>query len=150
MSGHDMEGDSRPFEVAEAVATLMLNRPAQLGFTGNHLHAATANAWGLALDVLEPDALLPYCRQCAHDMLGCDPDALRDLRTEIRQGVQTTLDQEIVRQNEPARKGLDRLSQDGFAVLREAPMQRGKRQAGRAMATIRRMRRYRGMPASPQ
>jgi len=57
-----------------------VNRAKELSLTGNYLDAQTACAWGLVNRVVEPDALLPTCRQLAADILSTD----RATRDEIK------------------------------------------------------------------
>jgi enoyl-CoA hydratase len=68
-------------------------RARYLSFTGNYLDAKTAKEWGLVLDVVEPEQLLPFCRKIAQDILSCDPSTLRDLHRAIRHGLHTTLNE---------------------------------------------------------
>jgi enoyl-CoA hydratase len=105
-------------------------RARYLSFTGNYLDAQTAKEWGLVLDVLEPAALLPFCRKMAQDILSCDPATLRDLRGAIHRGVQTTLAEGLAFENELARASLARFDKDAFAARREAVIGRGQRQSG--------------------
>ena len=68
-----------------------VNRAKELSLTGNFLDAETACAWGLVNRVVEPDALLPTCRQLARDILETDPATRHEIKRIIDAGWDTTL-----------------------------------------------------------
>lgn len=68
-----------------------VNRAKELSLTGNFLDAETACAWGLVNRVVEPDALLPTCRQLARDILDTDPPTRNEIKRIIDAGWDTTL-----------------------------------------------------------
>jgi len=67
------------------------NRAKELSLTGNFLDAETACAWGLVNRVVDPDALLPTCRQLARDILDTDPPTRNEIKRIIDAGWDTTL-----------------------------------------------------------
>lgn len=104
-------------------------RARYLSFTGNYLDADTAKAWGLVLDVVAPDELMPFCRRIAQDILGCDPATLRDLKRAIGCGLHSTLDEGLALEGELARACLLRFDTARFGERSATVMRRGKDQA---------------------
>ncbi|MGB6115192.1 MAG: enoyl-CoA hydratase [Comamonas sp.] len=104
-------------------------RARYLSFTGNYLDAQTALAWGLVLAVVPPDGLITYCRGIARDILGCDKDALRDVREAIGHGLGSSLDAGLIFEGELARRSLERFDVSSFVGRRAATLARGKAQA---------------------
>ena len=107
-------------------------RARYLSFTGNYLDAPTAKAWGLVLDVVEPEELIPYCRRLAQDMLGCDRRTLTDIRAAMRLGLDRTVHEGLVLEADLAKASVKRFDAAGFARTRDAVMNRGKTQSGGA------------------
>ncbi|MFA7556186.1 MAG: enoyl-CoA hydratase [Hydrogenophaga sp.] len=104
-------------------------RARYLSFTGNYLDAQTALAWGLVLDVLPPDELMPYCLGIARDILSCDAAALRDVREAIAHGLGAGLDAGLRFEGELARRSLARFDVSAFVGRRAETLARGKAQA---------------------
>jgi enoyl-CoA hydratase len=69
-----------------------LNRAKELSLTGNYLDAHTACAWGLVNRVVEPEALLPTCRQLARDILSTDPATRLEIKRIMDAGWHDTLE----------------------------------------------------------
>ncbi len=111
------------------VPLIGLARARYLSFTGNYLDAETAKSWGLVLDVVEPDALLPRCRAIARDMLDCDPATLRGIRAAMRHGLHGTLGEGLAIESELSKASVRAFDVAGFAERRRAVMARGKQQA---------------------
>ena len=107
-------------------------RARYLSFTGNYLDAPTAKAWGLVLDVVEPEELIPYCRRLAQDMLGCDRRTLTDIRAAMRLGLDRTVHEGLVLEADLAKASVKRFDAAGFSRTRDAVMIRGKTQSGGA------------------
>lgn len=105
-------------------------RARYLSFTGNYLDAQTAKEWGLVLDVVEPEALIDYCRELARDMLSCDRRSLLDIRRAMRLGLRRTVDEGLLLEAKLAKDSVERLDADSFARTRQAVMNRGKSQVG--------------------
>lgn len=108
-------------------------RARYLSFTGNYLDAATAKEWGLVLDVVEPDALLPYCRSVARDMLDCDPSTLRSIRAAMRQGLHGTLGEGLAMESTLSKASVRAFDAPAFAERRRVVMARGKRQSSNSL-----------------
>lgn len=104
-------------------------RARYLSFTGNYLDADTAKAWGLVLDVVAPEELLPFCRRIAQDMLSCDAATLRDLKRAIDAGLHATLDEGLAIEGELARACLSRFDTGSFGERSATVMRRGKDQS---------------------
>lgn len=62
-------------------------RAKYLSFTGNYIDAQTAKSWGLLLDVVEPNELLPYCLRLANEIKSCDTPILYDVKKAINAGL---------------------------------------------------------------
>jgi enoyl-CoA hydratase len=54
-----------------------------VSLTGNPISAEQAERWGLAAQVVEPEALMSTCQALAEDMLSCDPETLRGYKRLI-------------------------------------------------------------------
>ena len=63
-----------------------LSRAKQLSFTGLPIFAQQAYEWGLANEVLEPDALLPRAEELAEAMCQCVPAILQQYKALIDDG----------------------------------------------------------------
>lgn len=68
-------------------------RAKYLSFSGNFLDAATAKQWGLLLEVVEPQELLPYCRKLAKEIASCPVAALTDIHRLINRGLYSTVEE---------------------------------------------------------
>ena len=104
-------------------------RARYMSFTGNFVDAATARAWGLVLEVLPPDELLPYCRKLAAEIASCDRATLADVRHAINGGLGGTLEDGLVLEGRLSKAATQRMDREGFAATREAVMSRGKEQS---------------------
>lgn len=107
-------------------------RARYLSFTGNYLDAQTAKEWGLVLEVVEPHALIPRCRQLASDMLGCDRRTLVEMRRATRVGLHRTVQEGLELEARLAKASAERFDAASFARTRDSVMGRGKRQTGSA------------------
>jgi enoyl-CoA hydratase len=103
-------------------------RARYLHFTGNFLDAQTAREWGLVLEVVAPDALLPRCRAIAQDMLGCDWPTLRAMKRAQRAGQSKTLAEGLAAEAQLSRESLARLDLHALQQRVDALMARGRRQ----------------------
>jgi enoyl-CoA hydratase len=104
-------------------------RARYMSYTGNFIDAATARAWGLVLDVLPPDELLPYCRKLAADIASCDRATLADIRRAINGGLETTLEAGLELEGRLSQAATQRMDRAAFAATRAAVMSRGKEQS---------------------
>jgi enoyl-CoA hydratase len=105
-------------------------RARYMSFTGNFVDAATAKAWGLVLEVLPPDELLPFCRKLAAEIASCDRATLADVRRAINGGLETTLEAGLALEGRLSKAATARMDRSRFAATREAVMSRGKEQSG--------------------
>lgn len=67
-----------------------VRRAREMSFTGNFLTADEALHWGLVNHVVEHDALLPFTRKLAADIVGNDQSGVRQIRATYAEGVATT------------------------------------------------------------
>jgi len=104
-------------------------RARYMSYTGNFVDAATAKAWGLVLEVLPPDELLPYCRRLAAEIASCDRATLGDVRRAINGGLETTLEAGLALEGRLSKAATLRMDRAKFAATREAVMSRGKEQS---------------------
>jgi len=104
-------------------------RARYMSYTGNFVDAATAKDWGLVLDVLPPDQLLPYCRKLAAEIATCDRATLADIRLAINGGLETTLEAGLALEGRLSKAATQRMDRARFAATREAVMSRGKEQS---------------------
>jgi enoyl-CoA hydratase len=104
-------------------------RARYMSFTGNFVDAATARAWGLVLEVLPPDELLPFCRKLAAEIASCDRATLADVRRAINGGLETTLEAGMALEGRLSKAATLRMDRSRFAATREAVMSRGKEQS---------------------
>ncbi|MEO8298554.1 MAG: enoyl-CoA hydratase [Burkholderiales bacterium] len=103
-------------------------RAAYIGLTGNYVDAATAKAWGLVLDVLPREELMPYCREIAQDIVSADQGTVREYRALMREGVRTTVQDGLALETKLGKARLARFDIADFRRTREAVMNRGKTQ----------------------
>ncbi|OGA23578.1 MAG: hypothetical protein A3H34_04790 [Betaproteobacteria bacterium RIFCSPLOWO2_02_FULL_67_19] len=103
-------------------------RARYLSFTGNYVEARTAKEWGLVLEVLSPDELMPYCRQLARDILTCDRQTLRAVREAIRVGLHQTAQQGLMLEADLAKASVARFDAASFGRTRQVVMRRGQSQ----------------------
>ena len=103
-------------------------RARYLSFTGNYLEAAIAKEWGLVLDVVAPEQLLPYCRKLAQDIISCDRWTIRNVRSAMRVGLQQSIHQGLLVEADFAKESVRRFDASAFGAKRKAVMNRGKRQ----------------------
>ena len=67
-----------------------LRRAKELSCTGNFLDARTALDWGLVNHVVPHDELMPTVLTLAADIVGNDPDAVRQIFATYDEGSMTT------------------------------------------------------------
>jgi enoyl-CoA hydratase len=104
-------------------------RARYMSYTGNFVDAATAEAWGLVLEVLPPDELLPWCKKLATEIASCDRATLADVRRAINGGLETTLEAGMALEGRLSKAATLRMDRSKFAATREAVMSRGKEQS---------------------
>lgn len=106
-----------------------VNRAKELSLTGNFLDADTACAWGLVNRVVEPEALLPTCRQLARDIADTEPVTRREIKRIIDAGWHTTLDDGLRLELEASQA--HEVRPENVAERRAAIQSRGRRQSDR-------------------
>lgn len=103
-------------------------RARYLSFTGNYVDARTAKEWGLVLEVLPPEELMPYCRKLAGEIASCDALTLRRMRECMRVGQYGTREQGLALEARYAKESIQRFDAAGFGERRAKVMQRGRGQ----------------------
>ena len=109
--------------------TIGIYRAKELALTGNYLSAAQAEAWGLANRVVEPDQLLPVCRQLAKDMLSCVPEVLETYKRVIDEGYAATMAEGLEIELRAVYEFSRRLTAEALAARRADVQERGRRQS---------------------
>ena len=105
-------------------------RARYMSYSGNFVDATTARDWGLVLEVLPPEELLPYCRRLAGEIASCDHATLADIRAAMSGGLGTTLEQGLALEGRLSRAAVGRFDRDRFAATRRGVMDRGREQGG--------------------
>lgn len=103
-------------------------RARYMAFTGNYVDAATAKDWGLVLEVVAPEELLPYCRKVATDIISCDQRTMVEYRQAMRAGFKTTFNEGFQAETIIARAGLARFDAAAFGETRRQVVSRGQTQ----------------------
>jgi enoyl-CoA hydratase len=101
-----------------------------MSYTGNFVDAATAKDWGLVLEVVPPEELMPYCHRLAAEIASCDRATLADVRRAIQGGLGGTLTDGLALEGRLSQAATARMDRSRFAATREAVMSRGKEQSG--------------------
>jgi enoyl-CoA hydratase len=107
-----------------------INRAKELSLSGNYLDAQTAREWGLVNRVVDPEALLPTCRQLAEDILSTDIQTRREIKRIMDEGWHATLAEglEIEHQASTAH-GRTEVRPEKVAARRAAIQSRGREQS---------------------
>jgi len=105
-----------------------IGRAKELSLTGNYCTADQACAWGLVNRVVQPDELLPTCRQLAKDMLSCDPDVLRAYKSVIDDGYATSFAEGLRIEQQRNREHAKTVTPEKIAARRAAVTARGRSQ----------------------
>ena len=105
-----------------------IGRAKELSFTGNYLKAETAVAWGLVNRIVEPDQLLPVCKQLAQDMLSCDSEVLKNYKRVIDQGYALTLAEGIQVEATASKQQYQGITAQKIGARREKVKSRGREQ----------------------
>lgn len=106
------------------------NRAKELSLTGNYLDANTACAWGLVNRVVEPEQLMPACRQLARDMLDTDPVTRTEIKRLIDAGWESTLREGLAMEQEASRvHSQTQVTPEKVAERRAAIQSRGRSQS---------------------
>ena len=105
-------------------------RARYIALTGNYIDAATAKEWGLVLDVLPPEQLMPHCVKIAQDILSADQGTMRDYLALMREGMNRTVEAGFDMESRIGKARLARFDIEGFRRTRLQVMSRGKNQVG--------------------
>ena len=105
-----------------------ISRAKELSLTGNFLDAEQAERWGLVNHVVEPEALLPFCRKLATDMLSCEPRSLRGYKRMIDEGFATTFGEGMRMESRRSREHLAGVTPESVAARRAGIQARGREQ----------------------
>jgi enoyl-CoA hydratase len=103
-------------------------RARYMSYTGNFVDAQTAKSWGLLLDVLPPEELLPFCQKMGTEIASCNRATLTDIRHLIARGLSGTLAEGLALEGRMSQEAIQRIDTSSFAATREAVMARGKQQ----------------------
>lgn len=106
-------------------------RARYIALTGNYIDASTAKDWGLVLDVVSPEQLMPHCRNIAQDILSADQGTMRDYRGIMREGLKKTAEEGCELESRIGKARLARFDAANFRKTREQVMKRGQGQAGK-------------------
>ena len=105
-------------------------RARYMSYTGNFVDAATAQAWGLVLEVVPAPELMPRCLKLAREIASCDMATLRDVRQAINGGLAMTLAEGLALEGRLSKASVSRFDAATFSSTRENVMSRGKTQGG--------------------
>ena len=103
-------------------------RAKEVSLTGNFVGAEQAERWGLVNHVVEPDALLPFCRKLADDMLSCEPRSLRGYKRMIDEGFATSFGEGMRMEARRSREHLAGVTPESVAERRSGIQARGREQ----------------------
>ena len=101
-------------------------RAKSVSLTGNPISAEQAERWGLAVQVVEPDGLLPAARALAEDMLSCDPDALRGYKRLIDECYGMNFSAALQYENAVATRTALEMTADRIAARRTSIQERNR------------------------
>ena len=107
-----------------------IQRAKEISFTGNFIDADTALAWGLVNRVVEPEALLPTCRQLALEMASCVPHVLRGYKRLIDEGFRLPLAEALALESQRALESVSEMTASTLAARRQGVVDRGRGQSG--------------------
>lgn len=108
-----------------------INRAKELSLTGNYLDAETACLWGLVNRVVEPQELMPVCRQLAQDIVSTDITTRLEIKRIMDLGWHTDLNEGMQIEHEAsARHGKSEVRAEKVAARRAAIQDRGRSQSG--------------------
>ena len=106
-----------------------ISRAKEISFTGNHVPAEQAEAWGLLNRVVASDQLLDTCRNLGRDMLSCVPEVLRRYKQVIDEGYATTFSDGLALETRASRDYGRTLKPEVFASRRKSVQERGRAQS---------------------
>ncbi len=108
-----------------------VDRARRMSFTGDFIDAATALAWGLVVEVVPHEALLPRARELAAAVVSIPSDNIREIRRmyDAMSALAGAGEEAWVAESEWSRRWMaDRFDQSRLAGERERIMARGRAQ----------------------
>ena len=105
------------------------SRARQMSFSGNFIDAHTAERWGLVSQVVEPERLLPVCRELARDIASAPSGAVRTIKRIYDESANDGLDQGLERELALSREFMRSVSMETIAGRRKQVQARSRRQA---------------------
>jgi enoyl-CoA hydratase len=105
-------------------------RARYMHFTGNFVDAATALDWGLVLEVVEPQELMPRCETLARDIAGCELAGVQGMHEALRSGMLATSAEGLLVEHRLACEVMRAFDVNAFRARRTDLQQRGKVQTG--------------------
>jgi enoyl-CoA hydratase len=103
-------------------------RAKELSLTGNFIDAATAAEWGLVNRVVAPAELLPACLALAADMHSCVPEANRESKRLIDEGMAKAFGEAIEWEAKEAITWARKVSGADVGERRKGILERGRSQ----------------------
>ena len=107
-----------------------LSRAKELSLSGNAIDAVRACEWGLVNSVLEPEELLPACRELAREMAACVPEVLRGYKRLIDAGYGMPLPEALAYERRIGIESARAASSAQIAERREGVLERGRDRSG--------------------
>lgn len=105
-----------------------VRRARELSATGNFLDAATAYDWGLVNHVVSHEELLPTARRLAADIVGNDPDGVRQILATYAEGSLLTAGDALDLEQRASREWMSRGGGTDLEARRQAVTERGRTQ----------------------
>ncbi len=105
-----------------------VRRARELSATGNFLDAATAYDWGLVNHVVPHHELLPTARRLAADIVGNDPDGVRQILATYAEGSLLTAGDALDLEQRASREWMSRGGGTDLEARRQAVTERGRTQ----------------------
>jgi len=103
-------------------------RAKELSLTGNFIDAEMAERWGLVNRVVAPEELIPTCRALAADMNSCVPEANRESKRLIDEGMARPFGDALAWEAEEAIAWAKQVSGADVGARREGILERGRDQ----------------------
>jgi enoyl-CoA hydratase len=103
-------------------------RAKELSLTGNYISAEQAERWGLVNRVVEPEELLPVCRELARDMASCEPNTMVSYKRVIDDGYAMNFADAMAMESRRSKEHARTVSAEDIAARRAGVQARGKTQ----------------------
>lgn len=105
-----------------------INRAKELSFTGRFLDAATAERWGLANVVVEPDQLLPHSLALAEEIAAGEPSAVAAMKRCYDDGGDLSFGEALAFEIATAAAHMRSVKPEDIAARRAGVQARGREQ----------------------